>query len=278
MVDEDYTMKNFVISLSNESQRREHIYTEFGKEGGAFEFFDAITPETLSKTAIDFGINIETTDLHPNEISCVFSHVVLWQKAIDEQLDYIAIFEDDIYLGKHAQAFLKDSLWIPERCEIIKLETLYRKVFLSRKYETLQLEHQRKLMVLNGPHMGAGGYILSRKAAEKLLDFTIKLPKLIPIDHIIFRVYPEVMNEKVYQLSPALCIQDVILTNGDTNFPSSLEDVRNIRKGESKIKKKLSLLAKTQRELSRPFLQIFSFIQNGIWFFQGKRVAKIKFK
>jgi GR25 family glycosyltransferase involved in LPS biosynthesis len=27
-------------------------------------------------------------------------------KAVDEQLDYIAIFEDDIYLGKQAVSFL----------------------------------------------------------------------------------------------------------------------------------------------------------------------------
>ncbi|WP_436872409.1 glycosyltransferase family 25 protein [Acinetobacter haemolyticus] len=271
-------MKNYVISLSNESQRREHINTEFGKERIEFEFFDAITPVTLSKTALDFGINTENTDLHPNEISCVLSHMVLWKKAIDEQLDYIAIFEDDIYLGEHAQFFLKNSFWLPERSEIVKLETLYRKVFVSRKDDVLALEHQRKLMVLNGPHMGAGGYILSRKAAEQLLSFTIKLKKLIPIDHIIFRAYPEALNEKVYQLSPALCVQDVILTNGMTNFPSSLEEVRNIRKGENKIKKKLSLVAKAKREFSRPFLQVFSFIQNGIWFFQGKKVTKIKFE
>jgi glycosyl transferase family 25 len=271
-------MKNYVISLSDESQRRKHIHTEFGKEEVAFEFFDAITPVTLLQTASSLGIRVDTTDLHPNEVACILSHVILWKKAVDENLDYSAIFEDDIYLGKSAHFFLKDSHWISEQCEIIKLETLYRKVFISRREETLTLENQRKLMVLNSPHMGAGGYILSRRAAESLLDFTVKLPKLIPIDHIIFRVYPEASNKKIYQLSPALCIQDVILTNGMTNFPSSLEEARNIRKGECKIKKKLSLSAKVKRELSRPVLQIVSFIQTGIWFFQGKKVTKIKFE
>ncbi|WP_109439771.1 glycosyltransferase family 25 protein [Acinetobacter haemolyticus] len=271
-------MKNYVISLSNESQRRKHIHTEFGKEGLAFEFFDAITPVTLLQTAHALGIKVDTTDLHPNEVACILSHAILWKKAVDENLDYIAIFEDDIYLGKFAQVFLKDSHWISEQCGIIKLETLYRKVFISRKEETVRLHNQRELMVLDSPHMGAGGYILSRRAAESLLDFTVKLPKLIPIDHIIFRIYPEESKKKVYQLSPALCIQDVILTKGETNFPSSLEEVRNIRKGESKVKKKLSLQAKAIREFSRPFLQIFSFIQTGIWFIQGKKLTKIKFE
>lgn len=278
VVYEDKPMRNYVISLSNESQRRKHIHTEFTKEGLVFEFFDAITPITLSSTALDLGITVDKTDLHPNEISCILSHVCLWKKAVDEKLDYIAIFEDDIYLGNSAQFFLKNSQWISEQCEIVKLETLYRKVFLSRKDEPLTLENKRELVVLNGPHMGAGGYILSRRAAESLIDFTARLSELIPIDHIIFRAYPEESHQKIYQLSPALCIQDVILTDGETNFPSSLEEVRNIRKGEIKVKKKLSLRAKAQRELGRPFLQILSFIQIGIWFFQGKKVTKIKFK
>lgn len=98
---------------------------------------------------------------------------------------------------------------------------------------------------------------MSRRAAESLIDFTARLSELIPIDHIIFRAYPEESHQKIYQLSPALCIQDVILTDGETNFPSSLEEVRNIRKGEIKVKKKLSLRPKLSVNLGAHFYKYY---------------------
>lgn len=271
-------MRNFVISLSNAAQRRAHICSEFGKEKVDFEFFDAITPATLQATALTIGLDTKQTELHQNEVACLMSHVVLWKKAVDEHIDYTAIFEDDIYLGKQAFSFLVDAAWIPPLCGIIKLETLNKKILLPKEQSILPLHFNRQLMLLGEPHMGAGGYILSLTAAERLLEFVSTIPELIPIDHIIFREFPELLGEKIYQLSPAICIQDVILTKGKTNFPSSLENVRNARKGEDKSKKKLNLLGKVKREMSRLILQIYVFLQEKLQSVQGKALIKIKFK
>ena len=271
-------MNNFVISLSNAAQRRAHICSEFAKEEVDFEFFDAITPATLQTAALTLGLDASRTDLHQNEVACFLSHVMLWKRAVDEKIDYIAIFEDDIYLGQQAFAFLMDSAWIPPTCNIIKLETLHKKILLPKNQSIFPLPFNRKLMFLGEAHMGAGGYVLSLDAAKKLSEFVLQLPKLIPIDHILFREYPESADDKVYQLSPAICIQDVILTKGKTNFPSSLESVRNERKGEDKTKKKLNLLGKLKREMSRLVLQLLVFAQDQIQSLRGKSFIKIKFK
>ena len=203
---------------------------------------------------------------------------MLWKKAVDEQLDYIAIFEDDIYLGKQAVSFLTNVAWIPSFCGIIKLETLNKKIQLPKMQSIIPLHLNRKLMLLGEPHMGAGGYILSLNVAKELLEYVLRSPKLIPIDHILFREFPESSGEKIFQLSPAICIQDVILTKGKTNFPSSLENVRNARKGEDKSKKKLTLLGKMKREMSRLILQVHVFFQERIQSIKGKALIKIKFK
>ena len=44
-------IQNFVISVKTATKRREHIMCEFGKQGIAFEFFDAVTPTDISKYA-----------------------------------------------------------------------------------------------------------------------------------------------------------------------------------------------------------------------------------
>ena len=45
-------MRNFVISLSSATLRRAHISSEFAKEKVDFEFFDAITPETMAQACL----------------------------------------------------------------------------------------------------------------------------------------------------------------------------------------------------------------------------------
>ena len=91
-------MNNFVISLKSATERREHINNEFGKHNVSFEFFDALTPDTAREYAKNLGINPDTTNLTPGELACMMSHIAIWKKAINENLSYVTIFEDDVYL------------------------------------------------------------------------------------------------------------------------------------------------------------------------------------
>ncbi len=268
-------MKNFVISLSTAQERRKHIDAEFAKQEVDFEFFDAITPANIDIATSQLGMVGYTTNLHQNEVSCLLSHMLLWKKAIDEQLDYIVIFEDDIYLGEHAKDFLLDDAWIPKECSVIKLEVFYKKIGVALKQQNLSAPNARKLLLLREAHMGCGGYILSLDVAKKLLSFIVESKVLIPVDHFLFRECPEL---EVYQLSPALCIQDMILRRGNTQFPSALEDVRNLRKGKSLKKENLKFSAKLKKECSRIFRKIQKMLITLTKFRQGIRVVKIKFR
>jgi len=268
-------MKKFVISLSTAQERRKHIVAEFAKQEVDFEFFDAITPANIDIATSQLGLVGYTTALHQNEVGCLLSHMLLWKKAIDEQLDYIAIFEDDIYLGDHAKDFLLDDVWIPKECSVIKLEVFYKKIGVALKQHNLSAPDARKLLLLREAHMGCGGYIISQDVAKKLLNFIVESKVLIPVDHFLFRECPELA---VYQLSPALCIQDMILTNGNTQFPSALEEVRNIRKGKYLKKEKLKFSAKLKKECSRIVRQIQKMMIKLAKFRQGIRTVKIKFR
>lgn len=271
-------MKIFVISLQKEQQRRDHIVEQFSKEKIDFAFYDAVMPEHLGDILKRLGLESAFTTLHQNEVGCLLSHVLLWEKAVNENLDYIAIFEDDIYLGENARFFLQDTYWIPKKCGIVKLEKFYQKMGIHLGCTQYTLAHGRSLVPLATAHMGAGGYILTQKTAHDLLNLVIKNQNLIPIDHFVFREYLQEQESKIYQMSPALCIQDVILNKGKTNFPSSLEHVRNNRKGDGFAKKKRSILMKIKRELKRVAIQFIRTIQDYLKLFQGIRIKRITFK
>ena len=271
-------MKNYVISLSSASQRRAHIEKEFSSRAVKFEFFDAVVPATIEATARSLGLDSTKTQLHPREVACLLSHVVLWKKAVEEQFDYISIFEDDIYLGEHADFYLASSSWIPSQCRIIKLEAFYKRIVVMTKPPAIGLPHRRRLCLLGSPHMGGGGYILSHSAASDLLGFLTQCTELSPVDHVAFSIYPRQTGDTVYQMVPALCIQDMQLAKGQTRFPSHLKEVRSVRRGENKEKEGLGLWGKVKREGGRLIRQMERTVRELLQMFQGRRTIRMRFR
>lgn len=124
-------MKNFVISLSTAHNRREHIINEFGQYNIAFDFFDAVMPSNLAFISKNLNINLENSNLTENEKSCFMSHFSLWVKAVEQKIDYIAIFEDDIYLSDSAEVFLNHNEWL--NVDVLKIEKTVQNVLMKRK-------------------------------------------------------------------------------------------------------------------------------------------------
>ncbi len=260
-------MKNYVISLSSAKERREHIIQEFSKQGIAFEFFDAVTPSQVTMLADKFSVNIQNADLTQGELACLFSHICLWKKCIDENLDYIAIFEDDIYLGKEAYLFLNNDYWIPKDCQIIKLEMfdMYKKMSF-----TSQNVLNRKLRALKDIHIGAGGYILSQNKCQFFLEKIKNKESIKASDHIIFDDYLIQDKGIIHQLIPALCAQSDRISNKQnlTLYNSSLEKDRRKRINQKMIKP--SKQEKIKRELLRIFRTLYHTVPKTLIKLYGK--------
>ena len=244
-------IKNYVISLPSAVDRRQHIVEQFGREQVAFEFFDAITPDQAMVRAQQFGLCFDAQQLTQGEFACFMSHVCLWQHMIQHNLSYIAIFEDDIHLGQGAQQYLTDTSWIDKSVNVIKLEFFSKRV-LMKGQPISTMDGKRQLQQLLGANYGCAGYILSRAGAQSLLGFLSRYPSLIPIDHIVFRDYSRLGQYPVYQLNPALCIQDNMLNGGHQRFPSALVADRQVRMR----RKPRSFIAKLQIESQRIWAQL----------------------
>lgn len=243
-------MKNFVISLKSADARRAHIAQEFGKQGIDFEFFDAVTPEQTQQFCQSIGIQLMNNQhLTDGEKACFMSHLALWQKMLDDDIEYMAIFEDDIYLGENASLFLNNDEWLYlHQLNFVKIETFLQERKLSRQF--IPIGDQRKLHILKEQHFGAAGYILSKKTADTLLGLLKKLQaqEIKPIDVLMFEDLPNADSSiLIHQLTPAICIQEFIYTPMTISMPSSLEAIRVTQR---RNRPKRTLLQKIQGELS----------------------------
>lgn len=225
-------MKNYVISLSHKTDRQEHIRHEFGKQQIDFEFFDAVTPEQVPLLAKQFNINIDNANLTMGELACLFSHISLWQKCLDENLSHITIFEDDVYLGENLRSFLTTTAWLDTTVDVVKLEFFEPLVKMHKN--ALPVGDGRVLRELLEMHLGTAGYTLSKKACQQLLQKLPTISKLVAVDHIVFELAIQEKQLSVYQLNPALCVQSdrtYLLDNRQTFhvYDSSLEHDRRDR-------------------------------------------------
>ncbi|TPH05447.1 glycosyltransferase family 25 protein [Haemophilus haemolyticus] len=230
---------NYVISLSSASQRREHIIKEFGKHHIPFEFYDAITPsECLNQLIQTYLPNLAHAKLSEGEKACFMSHYMLWKKCIDENLPYIYIFEDDVLLGEDAYSFLAEDEWLKERFTsddsfILRFETHLMPVEpdFERRKVIKKIFRNREIRLLENFHYGTAGYIINYNAVIMLYDLfrEIEINDIKPIDVLMFNDFLKSSKLNIYQLIPALCVQDTILNKDNASLNSMIS--RNKMKG-----------------------------------------------
>lgn len=212
--------------------------------------------KTYENSASRFG------PLGPGEIGCFLSHRIAWETILQNDDEWAAVFEDDVYLSRDATTLLDDVSWIPQGTDIIKLETTRIPVSLGdQEGEVTFTEIPRKLFPLLSPHGGAGGYLISRHAARELIGD----PETVrdPIDEYLFNPVSAVVKKmSVLQLSPALCIQHVIVTENrsDASLNSTIQHERDKKWQQEWERNRPIGFAKLWREASRPFRQISNYL------------------
>ena len=244
---------NYVISLTTATDRREHITKEFGKQNIIFEFFDAITPNNLELKAKELGIDISNSPLTKGEIACALSHIALYSLAKEKELDYICIFEDDIYLGENANLLLNNN-YIDDNVDIVKIEKNFDTVILS--VFSIKEYLGRKFYKLTKSNSGTGGYIVTKKGIDFLVK-NIKEIKDIEIDNLLFKQLLLKKEYTVWQMQPAVCIQDCLLNPQTSSFGvMGGEGGERDQRRDKKNKKKLPLIIRLVKEVKRPFAKL----------------------
>ena len=254
--------KNFVISISTADKRRNHIIQQFGQQNIPFEFFDAFTPsERLNDHLQRYLPNVAATPkLTMGEKGCLMSHFMLWKKCVDDDLDFITLFEDDILLGENAEQFLAEDEWLKVRFNfqeifVLRLETFLMPVKLEKQEKILSY-HQREIDILKSKHFGTAGYIISNAAARYFIHVFEKLTveEVKAIDEIMFNEWINIDLYQVYQLNPAICVQELQLNQESSTLMSGLQQER--KKNNERHAKKALQKHFSKNELKKRFLRV----------------------
>ncbi|MFZ7157085.1 glycosyltransferase family 25 protein [Avibacterium avium] len=273
---------NYIISIPSAEKRRQHITKEFNTLSIPFTFFDAISPNSHSEIEINQLIKrlapslFHSSHLSIGEKGCFLSHLSLWEKCVVKNYPYIAIFEDDIILSPTSNRFLADHKWLDNTFAskdpyfILRFETFLMPIKIEKT--NIQNIHHRKIFKMTSQHFGTAGYILTQQAAQYLLEKirNLKEEEIAPIDELIFNGFLTEKNFTVYQLSPAIVVQELQLNKGNSQLNSQLEQERNSKTYKSK--EKINLTYKIYKEIVRPFKRAATFILLKI----RKKVIKFK--
>ncbi|WP_051355327.1 glycosyltransferase family 25 protein [Mesorhizobium erdmanii] len=241
-------MKCLVINLDRSPDRLVHMIAEFARIGTAFERIAAVDARSHPELAQQpqhpiYGVR----RLLGSEIACLHSHRACWSILACDEARYGAIFEDDVVFSANAGPLLADDGWIPADADIIKLETYFRRTLIHRR--SISAGHGFSTSRLYKNHPGTGGYIISRQAALDLLEATEKIN--VTADDLIFTpALRSSSSKKIYQLVPALCVQDQFVGN---RLPSLLGRERDAlcAVDELAVKRKRPATARILKEAGR---------------------------
>ena len=183
------------------------------------------------------------------ERACLQSHRIAWALFLKTPEPCACFLEDDVHLASDFAAYVNKNDWVPPDAHAVKLDTFFNLVMLDHRDISLG---DRRLARLHTRHESSAGYILTRKGAAFFLMAT-ENPGL-PIDYVLFPEEPRKQALHLYQMSPAIAIQDSLYARhygGGENFGSSIQKVES-HKPKQKGKK---IIHVAKRELARLFTQ-----------------------
>lgn len=247
-----------VINLARHRHRLEWFMNNARRIDLDVERIDAIDGNDETAYAQIEGIRCRDSGLSNAETACILSHRKAWKKLLESSQPFLAIFEDDAHLSEDMRHLLASNL-LSSGLDLIKLEIPSGRVSFSRKVHAPFLG--RNLHRLLSRAYGAGGYIVSRKCAQRLLEVSEVCDE--PVDVLLFDDKSVIWQEfPVLQVVPAACVQDVILSRmncSEERFESAIESERK----HAKFLRKTRNLKTGKTVAFRKIRRYFSCVLNG---------------
>ena len=215
-------MKSYLINLDRSPERLAFFTAEAGQAGVVFERVSARDGRTMEAEELArlVGRRSVFQPINAAEAALFLTHRLCWQKLLDSDAPFAAIFEDDAVLAPRAGEILSRIAALVRDIDVIKLETTGRRVVLEEG--TIDVSPPFRLQRLASWHGGTAAYAVSRRGAEKLLSQT--MPVADPVDQVMFNpLSPVSASLDILQLLPAIAIQhDILEPAGKARFTSTI--------------------------------------------------------
>jgi len=176
--------KIFIINLKSRYDRLKNMKSlaeTLNMDKNKIEIFEAIVGKELKDSDIYNFLSISSLDTLHNKstnhkdirtrgaIGCYLSHYKIWEKIINENLNNVLIFEDDLLTDVNTKEFEDYVNFLPQDYDIALLSwfSLWFDPLNNPKKNTIINNYWNKYNSINV--FGCGSYLLSRKGAEKLI-------------------------------------------------------------------------------------------------------------
>jgi glycosyl transferase, family 25 len=181
----------FIVNLNKDVEKKEHMQHLCKKNSLDCHFIDAVYGRDLSDDYIeqiydkDKGVKEIGRELTKGELGCALSHLSIYHKMLDNNIQRAIVLEDDIYLVEDCTKVINSLDRLPNNWELILLgyysnvqtelatpSSFRYRTSISDKYECVRL-----VRLAFGTH----GYLINLNGAKKLSSQLTTIIK--PIDY-----------------------------------------------------------------------------------------------
>ncbi|MFQ3248221.1 glycosyltransferase family 25 protein [Glaciecola sp.] len=241
--------KIYLINLARSTDRLAACARQFEEHELSFERIEAIDGDKLSPASIseiyDFSHSSYHKHMTNGEIACYLSHVKVWQKVVDEQLDYAVILEDDILLKDDILEGLEAVHQIQQPWDLIKLAEAPEKRKVVHQYPVDDFS----LVTYNKVPIRCCAQVISLSGAKKLLAKSANVTR--PIDIELQYWWESDLN--IFGLKP-------YIVKPNQNLVSEIDRESNRKKAKQSFPRKVVsgfyFLFKNKKELSKRLEQL----------------------
>ena len=236
-------LKVYLINLDRDADRLAHMRAQLN--GIEFERISALDGSKDPPT---------TKGLTRFELACLESHKLAWRAFLGGPAEHACFLEDDLHIRRGLAALVGDPAWIPADAHCVKLDTYLQKVRLGGRGPAIG---GREVARLYTRHQSSAAYMLTRAGAFRYLELTANAS--LPADYALFPKNPRRAGLIIYQLVPAIAVQDHLVApaDGGQRFATAMAGAR----GEAPRRKRSPVLKRLAREGVRILDQFPDFME-----------------
>lgn len=150
-----------------------------------------------------------------SELGCYLSHLKAYRAFLETDLTHALICEDDITIPTNTATVLSKVIHAETPWDMVKIS----KINSSLPVNIESLTPTFSLAINIGRHTGAGAYLITRRAAEELLNSIHTMT--LPLDHAFDKEWRT--GFRAYSLQPTLIEQE------ETKFKTTITSPRSFK-------------------------------------------------
>jgi len=257
----------YFLNLDRHKIRFESMSKQLNQINVSWQRFVAVDALEASEEELDEYVDIEgpIPRMGKGARACTVGHFKIWKQFLETGSPVAFILEDDVLISKDFSVFIKEALKYKDKVDILNFNRqnskgTYKKLVVSTVNPIKsEIFEAKKLLA---PHYGTAGYMITREAAQKLINDVQRTN--MPIDCLLFspNVSKVSRDFRVYQTFPAMVEPnvDTFQTSIQTeSVPEALSILKKIKRAYYEVNRVPWLLI--QILLGRAEIKILNFLK-----------------